>query len=86
MFASPTGSSALKKATVVLASTFAITSLMLTLLSSRSEMRTVTGKRPAIPSGPLKPTGGPNAPAPPPRAPAQPAPKAPKAPAQPAGK
>jgi preprotein translocase subunit SecG len=56
LFASPSGSSALKKATVTLASVFALTSLMLTLLGGRAEMRTVTGR-----AGP--PVAAPQAPA-----------------------
>ena len=49
LFASPGGSSALKKATMVLGTTFAVTSLMLTLISSRPGLSSVTGKALAIP-------------------------------------
>ena len=52
LFASPGGSNALKKATVVLASTFAMTSLMLTLISSRPGLSSVTGKALSIPTTP----------------------------------
>ncbi|MBI5244059.1 MAG: preprotein translocase subunit SecG [Elusimicrobia bacterium] len=42
VFASPSGSSFLKKFTAILAATFAVTSLMLTLLSGRFGNRSVT--------------------------------------------
>jgi preprotein translocase subunit SecG len=42
VFASPSGSSFLKKFTAILACTFGVTSLMLTLLSSRVGNRSVT--------------------------------------------
>ncbi len=49
LFASKGGSTALKKATIVLASTFAVTSLMLTLLSSRPGLQSVVGKKLNLP-------------------------------------
>lgn len=51
LFASPGGSSALKKATIIFATTFAITSLMLTLISSRPGLQSVTGRGLALPPG-----------------------------------
>jgi len=50
LFASPGGSGALKKATMIFATTFAITSLMLTLISSRPGLSSVTGKALSIPA------------------------------------
>ncbi len=49
----PTGSSFMRKATAVLAGTFALTSLVLTLLASRAEMGSVTNQfpAPALPAG-----------------------------------
>ena len=66
VFASPSGSSFLKQATTVIAATFAVTSLMLTLLSSRAGMRSVTGRtielpRPAAPAQPAPPAQAPAA-------------------------
>ncbi len=63
----PTGSSFMRKATGILAGTFAATSLVLTLLSSRSEMRSVTNRFPAptapapqsAPTTPTKPAPAP---------------------------
>ena len=52
MFNSPSGSSFLKQATTVLAGTFAVTSLMLTLLSSRVGMNSVTQKDLKVPVAP----------------------------------
>lgn len=49
MFSSQGGSSALRKATAFMASTFAMTSLLLTLLSSRPGMQSVTGQSLDIP-------------------------------------
>ena len=69
MFNSPSGSSFLKQATTVLASTFAVTSLMLTLLSSRIGMNSVTQKDLKIPvaaqpqAAPAKPSVDPSVPA-----------------------
>ena len=77
LFASPTGSSALKKATAIFATTFALTSLMLTLLASRTELRSVTRTAP-IAGRPAPPPG--QAPAKP--APAEGAQKAAPAPAE----
>ncbi len=60
LFASKGGSSALKKATIVLASTFAMTSLMLTLLSSRPGLQSVVGKKlnlPVLQQQPAPPGG-----------------------------
>ena len=54
MFASPSGSSFLKKATMTLAGTFAATSLMLTLLSTRVGMRSVTQQDVSIPGVPAQ--------------------------------
>lgn len=66
VFASPSGSTFMRKLTATLATTFAVTSLMLTLLSGRVGMRSVTqGERPAVP-------GAPPASAPVPAAPAAP--------------
>jgi preprotein translocase subunit SecG len=69
MFNSPSGSSFLKNATITLASTFAVTSLMLTLLSSRVGMSSVTQKDLKVPvapaqSGAALPPGQPSTPAP----------------------
>ena len=66
LFASPGGSTALKKATVVLATTFALTSLMLTLISSRPGLQSVTGKALSLPvtppqNAPAAPAKGPEA-------------------------
>lgn len=52
LFASKSGSTALKKATVICASTFAVTSLMLTLLASRPGMQSVVGRPLALPAPP----------------------------------
>jgi preprotein translocase subunit SecG len=64
----PTGSSFMRKATGILAGTFAATSLVLTLLSSRAEMGSVTNRFPApapvAPSAP-PPQATPSAPTPP---------------------
>jgi len=61
---SPTGSSFIKKTTAVLAGTFAVTSLFLTLLGTRSTMSSVTSKIPDAPaSRPAAPAPAP-APAP----------------------
>ncbi len=57
MFNSPSGSSFLKQATTVLASTFAVTSLMLTLLSSRVGMNSVTQKDLKVPGAPAQQSG-----------------------------
>lgn len=46
----PSGSSFMKKFTVGLAATFAVTSLFLTLLSDRTGMSSVTSKSPAMPA------------------------------------
>ena len=50
VFASPSGSSFLKQFTAILAGTFAVTSLMLTLLSSRVGLHSVTGRQLSIPA------------------------------------
>lgn len=73
MFASPSGSSFLKQATTALACTFAVTSLMLTLLSSRIGMNSVTQKDLKVPVAPAQQTGAAMPPAAP-SAPASPAP------------
>ncbi|MFH1724337.1 MAG: preprotein translocase subunit SecG [Elusimicrobiota bacterium] len=52
LFASPSGSSFLKQATTILAGTFAVTSLMLTLLSSRIGMKSVTQAQAEVPAPP----------------------------------
>ncbi len=71
LFASPSGSSFLKQVTVVLASTFAVTSLMLTLLGARVGMHSVT-KNVAAPPTPVSPSVPGKIPAPSPvKAPAQ---------------
>jgi len=57
MFASPSGSSFLKQATTVLAGTFAVTSLMLTLPLSRVGMNSVTQKNLKVPVAPAEQTG-----------------------------
>ena len=67
LFASKGGSSALRKATMMAASTFAITSLMLTLLSSRPGLKSVTGKVLDLPQ-----PQAPATPAPVPQTPAEP--------------
>ena len=75
MFASPSGSSFLKQATAFTAGTFAVTSLLLTLLSGRVGMGSVTGKRIDIPAPVSAPASVPaQEPAPQPAAPAQPGP------------
>jgi len=50
VFASPSGSSFLKQLTAGVAVTFAVTSLMLTLLQSRSGLRSVTSRTPVMPA------------------------------------
>lgn len=52
VFASPSGSTFLKQLTGIMAGTFAVTSLMLTILSSRGGMKSVTSKGPALPEPP----------------------------------
>ncbi|MFA6093707.1 MAG: preprotein translocase subunit SecG [Elusimicrobiota bacterium] len=49
VFATPSGSSFLKKFTAVLAGTFAVTSLMLTLLSGRAGNQSVTRNKYEVP-------------------------------------
>jgi preprotein translocase subunit SecG len=74
LFATPSGSSFMKKLTGYLAGTFAVTSLLLTLLQGRAGFNSVTN-RVAAPAAAPAPVGGP----------AQlPAPTAPAAPAAPA--
>ena len=68
LFNAPTTTSFMKQFTMGLATTFAITSLMLALLSSRSAMRSVTTT--SLPIARQAP--------PPSQAPAEPAPAAPK--------
>lgn len=63
LFATPTGSSFLKKLTAWMAGTFAVTSLLLTLLQGREGFRSVTNAAampvpaaaPAAPSAPMPP-------------------------------
>ncbi|HBL17850.1 MAG TPA: preprotein translocase subunit SecG [Elusimicrobia bacterium] len=77
LFASPSGSSFLKQSTVVLACTFAVTSLMLTLLGTRVGMSSVTRKGPAIPLPTPQQQSAPAVPGQTPAAPAQPGTPAP---------
>ncbi|TBR21789.1 preprotein translocase subunit SecG [bacterium] len=71
LFATPSGSSFMKKLTGWLAGTFAVTSLLLTLLQGRAGFNSVTS-RVAAPAGAPAQAGAP-APMPAPAAPAQPA-------------
>ncbi|MEK7745191.1 MAG: preprotein translocase subunit SecG [Elusimicrobiota bacterium] len=62
MFASPSGSNFMKKFTAILAGTFAVTSLFLTLLSSRIGNRSVVRKEIQVPmplSQPAQPAQAP---------------------------
>jgi preprotein translocase subunit SecG len=72
LFASKGGSSVLKKATMMLAGTFAVTSLFLTLIASRPGMQSVTGKSLALPQAPAQPAPSGTPAATPPVAPAAP--------------
>jgi preprotein translocase subunit SecG len=77
LITTPGGSSFMKKFTAGLAVTFALTSLLMTVLQNRSTLSSVTSKF----SDPQTPSSAPAAPAQTP-----PAPAAPSAPAAPAGK
>lgn len=75
LFATPSGSGFMKKMTAWLAGTFAVTSLLLTLLQGRVGFNSVTNRAapmPAPAAAPAAPQAQPAAPAP---APAQPAKK-----------
>ena len=85
MFASPTGSSFLKQTTVFLAGTFAVTSLMLTLLATRVGMRSVTNQPINLPAPASQEQPAPSQAAPPPQPPAAPAAQPSPAPAAPQG-
>jgi preprotein translocase subunit SecG len=55
LFSAPSGLAFIKKVTVVMAVLFMITSLALTVVTSRMGMRSVTGQIPNIPVGPVEP-------------------------------
>ena len=55
LFSAPSGMAFIKKITVVMAVVFMITSLTLTVMTSRRGMRTVTGQIPSVPSAPPLP-------------------------------
>ncbi|MHB9154813.1 MAG: preprotein translocase subunit SecG [Endomicrobiales bacterium] len=57
LFNAPSGMAFIKKVTVVMAVVFMLTSLSLTVLTSRLGMRTVTGQIPYIPVQPVQPQG-----------------------------
>ena len=77
LITTPSGSSFMKKFTAGLAMTFAVTSLLMTVLQNRSSLSSVTSKY----SEPQAPASAPAA-----SAPAPTAPSAPSTPAAPAGK
>ena len=58
LFASPSGSTFMKKLTTVMAATFAVTSLLLTLLSGRVGMRSVTRGEMKLPAQPVQVPAG----------------------------
>lgn len=63
ILSAPSGTAFIKKATTVMAIVFMLSSLLLTVLTSRQAVRTVTGQIPAAPAAPAAPAQAPAAPA-----------------------